>query len=345
MKPKIPAVPLPVWKELYIAAQQFYSLKPWELLDDLDLVCVHDPVSDTTGFGVVMGSGGTMFGFSLYRGIEGLEIYRRLINPDAKDDFLDIFHIQNCLKVEFCSKAELEPEDHRIIKQLDIAFKGNNTWPQFRSHLPKYAPWFLTENEARLLILGLRAACHHYEQVDKGIIDESMQNNKCLMHIPSNDSCSAFHTEWKPLPVIQNAANLSVLNLAEINSIKGKPLNQDKAWEADIVCIPSVINEGDRPYFLRIPALCDADSGFAFQTNPALPEISNHQLLSDSICSVINKLGYRPKTIFFKNTADIKALSSLGKTLEISIRKKKILRTILDFRENMMSYFTKGKFN
>jgi len=60
------------------------ELKPWEMLDDLDLVVVRDPSSGQTGYGVFMGSGGEIFGYAVYRGSGGFSTYRNLIDEKAE---------------------------------------------------------------------------------------------------------------------------------------------------------------------------------------------------------------------------------------------------------------------
>jgi len=77
VKPIVPGVSLSLWKYLFAAAQQFNTLQPWDLLDDFNLICVRNPDYGETGYGAVMESLGTLFGFCLYRGTEGFDFYRR----------------------------------------------------------------------------------------------------------------------------------------------------------------------------------------------------------------------------------------------------------------------------
>lgn len=42
LKSTAPVVPLAVWKDLYSAAEIFRTLRPWEALDDRDLIGVRD---------------------------------------------------------------------------------------------------------------------------------------------------------------------------------------------------------------------------------------------------------------------------------------------------------------
>jgi hypothetical protein len=339
MKPVVPTVPLHVWKNLYSAAQKFNSLQPWEILDAMDLICLRDPKSGDTGFGVVMGSGGTLFGFCLYRGGEGLDVYRNLMEEKIDPAVEDVFAIQNCLKVEFCSREDMEPEDRRVMKQLNLTFKGRNAWPEFRSHFPGYAPWFLTENEAGFLTLGLNVACRHYERVTAGDLDESFRNDECLMYIPVDESQSEYRAEWEPLPVYTKQRTAPpILNLATIDSLRTKEMKPDSPWEADVFYLPSPILDRERPYYLRITALCHASSGFALAAEPSLPEITEHQSLVDVICSTMEKHKLMPETIFVKNAEYAAGLMPLARALRLTIRRRKNLDAVRELKESMLNF-------
>ncbi len=127
MKPAAPLVQLSTWKHLYAAAQRVQDLKPWEQLDDLGLVVVRDPSSGETGHGVFMGSGGSLFGLCVYRGTAGFRMYQGLVdgNIDGMSD--DYFATIDCLKLEFSSRSELQPEDHKVIRSLGLSFKGKHS--------------------------------------------------------------------------------------------------------------------------------------------------------------------------------------------------------------------------
>ena len=345
MKPSALTVSLSTWKELYAAAQQFNALQPWTLLDDADLICVRNPNNGETGYGAVMGSLGTLFGFCLYRGAHGFDFYRRQMMDNGsiqEDDFLSEL---DCLKVDFCSRAEMEREDISVIKKLNLSFNGKFGWPQFRSVLPRYAPWFLSESEAAFLTLGLKAACLHYHTIDEGTMDESLREDECLMYTPINTAQTEFQTQWEPLPLITKTPPLPpIFNLSILTDLKTKSLTQDTAWEADVIMLPSMVFEGERPYFVRMTALCHASTGIAFKTDVAVPDVADQQLLADTICSVIKAQSRKPDTLLVKNKKLKDALTPLGNVLGIQIKQKKNLPAVQELRESLNGYIRSGKF-
>ena len=337
MKPVVPPVPLPIWQNLYAAAHEFHAMRPWEMLDASDLIGVRDTLTGETGFGACMGSGGTLFGFCLYRGADGFELYRRLMEGAIDIERDDFYAMQNCLKLELGPRSELEPNDLAVIRQLGVTFKGKDAWPEFRSLMPGYAPWFLTEAEAQFLTLGLNAACCHSERVDRGEVDKSFRDGECLVYTPVNAPRTKYDVRWEPWPV--GAAKTiapPVLNLPRINALRTKNLKTDTPWEADVFYLPSQVLDRERPYFVRLRVVCHQSSGYAFGGEPSMPEAPIPQLLADAICSAIEKCNLIPETIFVKGADEAAALVPLGKALGFTIQRRDILETAGFLKESLM---------
>ena len=341
MKPPIPPVNPDVWKDLYAAAARFKALTPWNVLDDMAPACFTDPSDGEMGYGLTMGSGGTIFGFCLYRGAEGFDRYRRLMDGSLDPEGDDYYAVLNCLKLEFGSRNELEKEDHGVIRALGLSFKGEHGWPGFRSFLPGYFPWFLTEVEAQFLTLGLDVACHHHEEVVKGRIEESIRDGECLVYRAADGAHGRFRSRWQPWPEYAPRSVPPVLHLERLAALRGKQVKRDGPWEAGVFYQPVPIMEGDRPFFMRGVAACQQSSGFVFGTDLARPEESVGQLLADAICSAIEKAGMKPDMIFVKHE-DVEPLMPFASALGLTIRPLKNLRTIFMLKKAMLEDFLGG---
>lgn len=339
MKPTIPQVPLPVWRDLYSAAQQFQNLRPWEVLDDLDLVGVRDTSGGETGYAAVMGSGGTLFGLCVYRGAEGFNVYRKLVSGESDPYEDDAFAIQNCLKLELGARNDLQAEDLAVIRRLGLGFKGKHGWPEFRSLMPGYLPWFLREPEARFMTLALNAVCRHCEQVRQRSITESFRESDCLVYSAKGGTQTEFDVRWEAVPVPEPVSfPPPVLNLARINAIRARNPKRDSPWEADVFYLPSTISEGERPYFTRMAAVCQQASGFSFAFDIIRPELPATQALADTICASVERHGFLPDTIFVKSAAEANALAPLGKALGVSIYPEKRLETIRFLKKELETH-------
>lgn len=343
MKPIVPNVSLSVWKDLYAETQKFIALRPWEKLGGTDLFGVRDPVSGDTGFGLVMGSGGAVFGFCLYLGADGFHLFRRLVAGEIDPQRDDIFAIQNSLKLELGPRADLEREDHSVIRQLGLTFKGNHAWPEFRSLLPGFAPWFLTEEEARFLTFALSAACHHAEQVSRGNLEESLRDGECLIYTVAAGSHTEFASGWEPWPIPEcPPVALLPLDLPRLTALRAKKLKPDTPWEADLFYLPSPVLDRERPYFLRLAVVCQQSSGFTFAGLPCSPEHSGPQSLAEAICTSIEEHGFLPEAIYVKDAEMAEALGPVARALGSNIGRRKNLNTIQDLKEAMFEQVVRG---
>lgn len=341
MKPDIPSVSLPVWKNLYAVAERVRSLEPWKTLDDRDLIGVHDPVTGQTGYACVMGSEGTLYGVCFYRGSEGFDSYLRLVSGEIDPDSMEPIFIQNCLKLELGNKSNLEPEDLMIPKSLGLHFKGTHAWPQFRSLFPGYYPWHLNEDEARFLTLGLEAVCHHLNQSKLNKKHPSMREGEILMYRKEG---SGYSASWEPWP-IHRPDPLSPISLdyTRVRTARSKATKPDTPWEAGAFYIPSPISDGGRPFFSKVGIVCQASSGFVFNMNVGGPALSDPEMLANIILGSIEKHGFLPGSIRFSNGGTVAALAPLSKALEIPFEQTKILPAIEEAKSGVIEALHSGR--
>jgi hypothetical protein len=332
MKPKPPEVQLSTWQRLYATAQRVRDLEPWKLLDDLDLVVVRDPPSNQTGHCVFMGSGKSVFGFCVYRGAEGFYRYKSLIDDSADETSDEFIFSMDCLELEFGARGDLGPEDLRVIAKLGLTFEGTHAWPEFRSMLPGYAPWFLTESEARFLTLCLEAGCFHHERVDQMEIDESFREREYLVYTPVEHP-PGFQASWEKWPKKPAGEVFTpVLDLALIESLRPLSPVSGQRWQADVFRMHMQIMDKDRPYVPRMAAICDEASGFVLDTELFPPGEPTSQLFINVVCSAAQKNQMLPETVVVKGNAEAAALASLAKVLGFKVLKRKPLRAINAFK-------------
>lgn len=342
MKPIVPEVGLPLWKQLYSSAQAVQDARPWDVLDDSGLIGVRNPDTNDTGFGCFMGSGGTMFGFVLFRGAEGFRNYRDLMEHQQDPRMDDSWATQNAVRLAFGAKSDLYPEDLEVIRKLGLRFKGKTAWPEFRSHLPGFFPWFLTDSEARFLNLGIRAALFHHGKVLGGSIAHSLRGGKCLVYIPQ-DANERFKAEWEPCPEIQpDPPKPLPMNLGRIRSLlTGKP-KPDSPWEADVFVAPAPVNDRARPYFIHVALACQSVSGHIFHFLVEGPGRATHELVAEVICSSIEKSGYMPRTIFVRDDSVAHSLAPLAAALGLSIEGRGELNAIGEAKEALTQAILSG---
>jgi hypothetical protein len=312
-------------------------------MDDTDLVGVCDPDTGETGWMVVMGNAGTLFGLVVYRGSAGFQMYVDLMEDRiAPSEFLSL---QDCLKLELGSDEDLEPEDRVVQRALGLRFKGKNSFPQFRSLMPRYAPWFLTESEARFFTLGLRAFCCHARRIERDRVDETVREDTVLVYRPSAKSADGFVGRWESYPA-DASRPLALVRFDDAlvkKALEARP-KPDSPWNAGIIVIPAPVAEGARPFFVRGAAVCQEVSGHAFTFHPGRPSDSDEQLLADALVRAVDQSGFLPDVVYVTSDTSAAALKALATKMGFAVRRKVPLPAIEQFANAITEEIAKGEF-
>ena len=142
-------------QRLYGLACELFGLLPWQMLNEGQLVVVRDSASDELCYCSVMGALGEVYSMHAYIGAEGLHTFRRL-EAEGIADPGELFATRS-VYVEFVPRAELEPQDRKLLAALGHPQRGGYASPIFRAIRPGFHPWFVTADEARMLAECIRA--------------------------------------------------------------------------------------------------------------------------------------------------------------------------------------------
>jgi hypothetical protein len=143
-------------KQLYGLASNLYGLRPWQILDEDNLIAVRDGVSGELCYCSVMGAIGEVHSMHAYIGTEGLRQFRKIEAEESADpgEFLASMH---CVYVEFVPRAELQRQDRELLAALGHPRSRGLVSPIFRTMRPGFLPWFVAEDEARMLAECIRS--------------------------------------------------------------------------------------------------------------------------------------------------------------------------------------------
>src|SRR5258707_289722 len=101
---------------LYSLASQLAGVHPWTFLRDGDLILLKDRRTGEMNYCSVMGAGGEVFSFQIYRGDETYRMFRK-VGSGAKLEILDFIAVQNCISVEFVGAKEVTRLDRDWLKR------------------------------------------------------------------------------------------------------------------------------------------------------------------------------------------------------------------------------------
>jgi hypothetical protein len=143
-------------QRLYGLASDLFGLRPWRMLDESQLIVARDSASDELCYCSVMGALGEVYSMYAYIGTEGLRTFRKLEAEKIADPG-EFFAKMRSVYVEFVSRAELEPQDRKLLAALGHPQGHGHASPIFRAIRPGFHPWFVTADETRMLAECIRA--------------------------------------------------------------------------------------------------------------------------------------------------------------------------------------------
>ena len=141
---------------LYELASKLFSLRPWQFLDENQLIAVRDSGNGEFCYCSVMGALGEVYAMHGYIGSQGLRAFRR-IEAEELTEPGEYFAIMRSVYVEFVPRSELEKQDRELLEMLGHPTGRNVAAPIFRTIRPGFQPWFVTAAEADTLAECLRA--------------------------------------------------------------------------------------------------------------------------------------------------------------------------------------------
>lgn len=337
MKSRTPS--LNDWKALYAAAAVFKELKPWNWMSDADLFGVQNPEDGEIGYCCIMGQLGEVFGMAVYRGSEGLDGYLRMQAEAFGPDDPDLEYIQKCLLVSFEDRGALEELDLKTIKRLGLKFRGRNAWPQFRSYLPGYVPWFLTKEETRFLTMVM-------EQV----VDVALRfkKDRRLLTAPAGDLVMVrclesrqkqWHDTWLR-PPSERRAHVDDAGPPDellLRRIKRKVAEKRGVWEVGYFVLPAPVDEGEKPYFPFAAAVADASTGVILDTWLASPE----QFLAEfpkGLLSFVQEAAVLPQCVLVSEPEVFRMMEPIALHLDFGLELVDKLETVEDFKEELCTH-------
>lgn len=332
------------WRVLYEEALAFKRLGCWDWMTDSDLFGVENPGSGDVGYCCVLGAAASIYALVVYRGSDGLEFHRkvqgRIISPEDREALF----AQNAMMVSFESRRTLDADDRAVIRSLGLKLKGAKEWPQFRSYLPGYLPWHITQEEAAFLTYALRQATVVATRLKtEPDILEPREDGTYFVRVPIRKSGEiAWTEEWRaPSPVKRSTTVAPPVPEEHLEKIRRIATRVGNNWEIDFFFTPVAVKEGawQRPYFPRAYCCMERESGKALDMQVAENEEASLQKLRDAWLLLVERIRVLPRTIFVKRGDVFDVFEPLAKFLGVSIVMDENPMVIDHFIKEMDKYF------
>jgi tetratricopeptide (TPR) repeat protein len=326
------------WTRLYGAAAAFKEQAPWEWIEDGDLFAVQDSDSGEMGYCSIMGGLGEVFGLAVFLGPEGFEGYESLVEGEVKHSDFEAIAMQRCLLATFEDRESLDKRDLAVIRELRLRFRGSHAWPQFRSHWPGYAPWYLTGPEARFLATVLEQAVEVSQRVRKGLdLFEGVDEDLVLAR-QWDQATERWEDVWRSLPErparSQPPTALDERRLQRLRERSGSPQG---SWQVDLFPIPSLVEEpGQRPYYPRAWLCTDPETEFVVGTAMLEPWRSLGEC-QEALLGILEKAPCLPAVIQVQ--PEVKNLvGPLALSLDIAVKERRRLAALEKAKKSLVSF-------
>jgi len=122
----IPDVTPPLVQHLYELAAAFYTAAPWQWLGDHDPLVISYPPQAEPRYAIVMGSGGEIFGLSVYDSVEDLQLVFRRNLPNRQ-----LLQQASWLVLFFEEPMAMSFEDLDAIRQYNWPVVNERAYPVF----------------------------------------------------------------------------------------------------------------------------------------------------------------------------------------------------------------------
>ena len=325
------------WRRLYDLSDRFYKLKPWELLDNLELVMIRFSEDDYATFSV-MGNGGQEYGFSLYEGdnaLRELYLYLKAASLGMDNDPDSAMFLQNCVSMFMDTRDLVSKEQLAIIKKLGRKYGAGRKWVHFQDYARGYIPYIPDGQGVRQTTRCLEKLLEAFPLIEK--------IKPRGMHIVDHVYQYALDGDLWQLSVAQvDRDEMAKLWISAENEGLRKAAaawpKLKESWEIGLMSAGYSIDDKkyDRPLFPFILVAVDHKTGYALSQELLSPD-KGPQEICGIVTSWMQQAG-RPKELLVSGQVMAEILSAAGEITGIPVRIT-VLSRFNEFREAFRKEF------
>jgi hypothetical protein len=334
-------VSFPTAKRLFEKATELAAIRPWQFLEDQDLILLKSPLSAETCYCSVMGALGQVFSLHAYVGEESYFYFRKM----AAGEPISIAEFYGSLRgvyVEFVGLSQLTPPDRELARVFGHPLKRGLKAPIFRAMRPGYQPWYLTENEGVVLEECLEAVIALCESIGKSDDPAYWQDPGVypfLAPIQRGHERLGYDIEMRKITVpLATTPAPAKLDQNRIEQIRRRNYPVRGAFEAEHFYGGGTIGKRDeRKAIVRLGLVADADSGLIFPPELGRPERATSDMLATAVLSAIETAQFLPREVRVSQLQLEACLESLAKELRFAVRTVKRLPAVEEAKESLLA--------
>jgi len=335
-------------RALYDRAAQVHMRAPWNDLVEEELVAFRDPISNEQCFCSTMGALGEVRMLQTYIGASSYCWFRKM--RDGRQITVgDFYAHQRTVFVDYVPIKELEAADRALLKAMHHPLAKGTVASIFRAIRPGYHPWFVTENEARILTMAMEAVLAVCDLVDNDP-DHDPWDTADVYPLVKLEEAKDGRQKYL---VSEVAAPHSIpampgplaLDTKRIQAIIERKLPVAGILEVDHFYTLSMIGaKHARKACLRIALAIEAQTALAFPPELGSPEESTGEILQRLVLGAIEASRAIPSKIYVRDREYKSLLAPLARELDLEIAVKKSLPALNFAKSEMQAMLGDSEF-
>jgi hypothetical protein len=331
-------------ERLYGLASKLYGLRPWQLLDESQLILVRDSVSGETCYCSIMGALGEVYAMHAYIGTQSLRLFRRM-EAEEITDAGEFFASQHSVYVEFVPRAELERQDRELLAGLGHSRGRGLASPIFRAIRPGFHPWFVTEAEAITLaecILAVIVVCSAVAGHERATFWVQADTYPMVSPVEGAEPRYRIDLVKSILP-----AEPPVCPVRLEETALRQVLCQDYALrgviELDHILAGTPIGKkNERKACASIALAVDAESGIVYAPEATDSRVAAGDALARVFLKAVQASRTLPKEVHVRSQRLKDCLAPIMEPLGVAIRVTSRLPAMEEARSHLLRFFNKG---
>jgi hypothetical protein len=243
--------------------------------------------------------------------------------------------------VEFAPRADLDGEDRKLLTALGHPLRAAKTSPMFRAVRPGFHPWFVTEEEGRLLAECMRAIiliCSEVStQADPKYWDRA-DTYPMVLRVDGERGEPRYHVELveatlpsePPLPPAR-------LGEEQLRQLRDRDHAVRGVMELDYFLSGAVIGKkNERKACVRVALAVDAGSGILFPPELAAPGVSVGDALAAAIAKAIETTRAFPQEVRVQSRRFKDCLNPIAEMFGFPIKVARSLPALAEARASLL---------
>ena len=308
------------WKDLYEQAAELRDLRPWQDTKDLDLITVELPEAEEAFFCSISGYAGNRPAIHVLPGMAALQNFYRLAASQGEETRRLTLERQQ-ISCFFADRESVPEEQYKLIRRLDLKFRGTGQWIVFEACRPGYLPRMLFADEVKILARVFKHLLAALRKQREGLMKADFEKGRTIVRYYDLDAnawnCAEDEAFFPDLdyPVI------AVPKDEAMDKAKKQPRNK-ATLELDLFYLPQPVESQEEAglfFYPRMLLLADQASGKLYYNDLLVVEDAASLAVFTALSSYMLDQG-RPKRVLVTQKLLQDMLKDFGKVFGVEIQ-------------------------